>query len=63
VKAIRGAAAGLRIPAQRSPWLAPLPDALLLRDLPAPDGGRARGTRPSRSASSIFPPSSGSSPR
>jgi DNA segregation ATPase FtsK/SpoIIIE, S-DNA-T family len=38
VEAIRGAAAGLRIPAQPSPWLAPLPDALLLRDLPAPGG-------------------------
>jgi S-DNA-T family DNA segregation ATPase FtsK/SpoIIIE len=38
VEVIRGAAAGLRIPAQPSPWLAPLPDALLLRDLPAPGG-------------------------
>ena len=40
MEAIRGAAAGLRIPAQPSPWLAPLPDALLLRDLPAPAGAR-----------------------
>jgi DNA segregation ATPase FtsK/SpoIIIE, S-DNA-T family len=35
-EAIHRAAAGLRIPPQPSPWLAPLPDALLLRDLPAP---------------------------
>ena len=38
VDQIRRAAAGLRIPAQPSPWLAPLPDALMLRDLPAPGG-------------------------
>ena len=31
---IQHAAAGLRIPAQPSPWLAPLPRTLLLRDLP-----------------------------
>jgi S-DNA-T family DNA segregation ATPase FtsK/SpoIIIE len=30
------AADALRIPAQHSPWLSPLPQALLLRDLPAP---------------------------
>jgi S-DNA-T family DNA segregation ATPase FtsK/SpoIIIE len=36
VAEIRRAAAGLGIPAQPSPWLAPLPPALLLRDLPAP---------------------------
>ena len=56
VAEIRRAAAGLGIPAQPSPWLAPLPPALLLRDLPAPSRPRAwrasrgRGTRPSRSA-------------
>ena len=33
VAQIRRAAAGLRIPAQPSPWLPPLPQALLLRDL------------------------------
>jgi len=38
---IQHAAADLRIPAQRSPWLAPLPRTLLLRDLPA--GGRPPG--------------------
>jgi S-DNA-T family DNA segregation ATPase FtsK/SpoIIIE len=32
---IQHTAAGLRIPAQHSPWLAPLPRTLLLRDLPA----------------------------
>ena len=31
---IQHAATGLRIPAQHSPWLAPLPRTLLLRDLP-----------------------------
>jgi DNA segregation ATPase FtsK/SpoIIIE, S-DNA-T family len=46
VQAIRGAAVGLRIPAQRSPWLAPLPDSLLLRDLPAPGGGPGLGHAP-----------------
>ncbi len=35
---IQHAAVGLRIPAQHSPWLAPLPQTLLLRDLPAPGG-------------------------
>ena len=35
---IRRAAAGLGIPGQPSPWLAPLPHVLLLRDLPAPGG-------------------------
>jgi S-DNA-T family DNA segregation ATPase FtsK/SpoIIIE len=38
VDQIRRAAADLGIPVQSSPWLAPLPDALLLRDLPAPGG-------------------------
>ena len=42
---IRRAAAGLRIPAQPSPWLAPLPRTLLLRDLPGlgrpPEPGQA----------------------
>ena len=40
---IRRAAEALRIPAQRSPWLTPLPRTLLLRDLPGlgrpPDRG------------------------
>jgi len=40
---IRSAAEALRIPAQHSPWLAPLPRTLLLRDLPGlgrpPDRG------------------------
>ena len=35
---IRRAAAALGIPGQPSPWLAPLPHVLLLRDLPAPGG-------------------------
>ena len=39
---IRRAAAGLRIPPQPSPWLPPLPRALLLRDLP----GLGRQPRP-----------------
>ncbi len=38
VDQIRRAATSLRVPVQPSPWLAPLPDALLLRDLPAPGG-------------------------
>ena len=42
---IRRAAAGLRIPVQPSPWLAPLPRTLLLRDLPGlgrpPEPGQA----------------------
>ena len=42
VEQIRRAAAGLRIPAQPSPWLSPLPQALLLRDLP----GLGRQPRP-----------------
>ena len=45
VDQIRRAAAGLRIPAQPSPWLAPLPRTLLLRDLPGlgrpPEPGQA----------------------
>jgi S-DNA-T family DNA segregation ATPase FtsK/SpoIIIE len=45
VEQIRRAAAGLRIPARPSPWLAPLPHALLLRDLPGlgrpPEPGQA----------------------
>jgi S-DNA-T family DNA segregation ATPase FtsK/SpoIIIE len=45
VRQIQLAATGLRIPAQPSPWLAPLPRTLLLRDLPAesaqPGPGRA----------------------
>jgi len=35
VEQIQLAAAGLRVPAQHSPWLPPLPRTLLLRDLPA----------------------------
>ena len=46
VEQIRRAAAGLRIPAQPSPWLAPLPDALMLRDLPAPGGPPGPGHAP-----------------
>jgi S-DNA-T family DNA segregation ATPase FtsK/SpoIIIE len=45
VEQVRRAAAGLRIPAQPSPWLAPLPRTLLLRDLPGvgrpPEPGQA----------------------
>ena len=45
VDQIRRAAAGLRIPAQPSPWLVPLPRTLLLRDLPGlgrpPEPGQA----------------------
>jgi DNA segregation ATPase FtsK/SpoIIIE, S-DNA-T family len=40
VAEIRRASAGLRIPAQHSPWLAPLPRTLLLRDLPATRSGQ-----------------------
>ena len=51
VAQIRRAAAGLRIPAQHSPWLAPLPPALLLRDLPrAGRPAQAGRAPPSRSA-------------
>ena len=42
VEQIRRAAAGLRIPAQPSPWLPPLPHTLLLCDLP----GLGRQPRP-----------------
>ena len=45
---IQHAAAGLRIPAQHSPWLAPLPQTLLLRDLPA-----ARTRPPIRGAAEL----------
>ena len=63
VQAIRRAAAALGIAAQPSPWLAPLPGTLLLRDLPAPSGPPGRRMRPSRSACSTFPVSSSSGPR
>jgi S-DNA-T family DNA segregation ATPase FtsK/SpoIIIE len=43
---IRRAAAGLGIPGQPSPWLAPLPHTLLLRDLPAPGGPPGPGHAP-----------------
>jgi DNA segregation ATPase FtsK/SpoIIIE, S-DNA-T family len=46
VEAIRRAAAGLGIGAQPSPWLAPLPRTLLLRDLPAPGGAPGPGHAP-----------------
>ncbi len=46
VEAIRRAAAGLGIAAQSSPWLAPLPGTLLLRDLPAPGGPPGPGHAP-----------------
>ena len=46
VEAIRRAAAGLGIAAQPSPWLAPLPGTLLLRDLPAPSGPPGPGHAP-----------------
>jgi S-DNA-T family DNA segregation ATPase FtsK/SpoIIIE len=35
VEQVRRAAHGLRVPAQHSPWLPPLPGTLLLRDLPS----------------------------
>ena len=46
VDQIRRAAADLGVPVQSSPWLAPLPDALLLRDLPAPGGPPRPGGAP-----------------
>ena len=40
VDAIREAERGMRIPPQHSPWLPPLPDDLLLRDVPPVAAGR-----------------------
>ena len=62
VEQIRRAAVGLRIPAQPSPWLAPLPRTLLLRDLPGLGRPPEPGRRRSRSASSTCPAASGSNP-
>ncbi|MYS24377.1 DNA segregation ATPase FtsK/SpoIIIE, S-DNA-T family [Streptomyces sp. DvalAA-14] len=46
VEAIRGANERLAIPAQHSPWLPALPDALLLEELPAPTPAGALAPAP-----------------
>jgi DNA segregation ATPase FtsK/SpoIIIE, S-DNA-T family len=53
VAAIREASGRLGIPAQHSPWLAPLPTDLLLRDIPRPAAAR----RPAHhDAAAVLPP-------
>ncbi|HYH26062.1 MAG TPA: FtsK/SpoIIIE domain-containing protein [Blastococcus sp.] len=44
VEAVRGAAVAEDVPAQRSPWLAPLPERVLVGDLDVPAAGAASVT-------------------